>query len=849
MNVRSVHRLCLGGWLYVAAALALAAPPAPPPAPPSAAPADTTPVDPGWPRVYAQGGREVVVHQPQIDAWDDWARLRLRAAIAVTEKQGASPRYGVLEGEAATEVDKDSRTVLLRDLKLTPRFAQATPEEAARLAAVVGEALPAQQSLIVSLDRLLPALDAKQVEQREVQVNLDPPLIFHSPRPATLLGFYGAPEFKPVGDSGLQAAINTAATVLLDPAGGPAYYLLLGESWLTTHSLRDGPWTQPAAMPAAFARLPDEGWRELKQAGTGKRLAETPAVFYAEAPAELLITRGGPVYRPIRGTQLQAVTNTESALFLHAGERRHYLLIAGRWFRSASLAGPWSAATGTLPADFAKIPDNDAMAWVLASVPGTEAAADAVLLASVPQKATLQTADLKFTADYAGEPRFRPVEGSDGVRYAVNAADPVLAYADRYYAVKDGVWFEAAAPGGPWQVCTKVPPALYTIPAGSPVHNVTYVTVYDSTPTTVTTGYTAGYTGQYVMNGLLLFGAGMAIGYALNDHDDDWYAPWYRRPYGSYGYGAVYRPGYGYTAAGWARGPYAAAAGRTWYNPATGGWARGGAVATPYGIAGGRAGYNPHTDTYGARIGGANAYGSWGRSYAERDGAWAAAGHRSGPRGNTAWVQTSGGGKAVARNGNLYAGKDGEVYRRTGRGDWQQYSGGERWQASAGARTATGPTGAARATSRETPRTTARAPERTTTRTTTRETTREVTRDPARTTGRSDARPATRDTAASRPATRPEPPRRADTLPERSPDATATRESRRSVERTSTRPATRPATPATREVAAPAGLQHDFSARTRGERSVARSQPRATERSFGGGARSGGGGGGGGRRR
>jgi len=443
--------------------------------------------------------------------------------------------------------------------------------------------LPDGQPLVVSLDRLLPYLEQQKLEQRAVQVSLDPPLIFHSTRPATLLGFYGAPEFRPVGDSGLQAAVNTPATVLLDAAAdGPAYYLLLGESWLTTRSLRDGPWTQPAAMPAGFAKLPEESWGELRQAGTGKHLAETPAVYYAEAPAELLITRGAPKYRPVRGTKLQAISNTESAAFLHLGERRHYLLIAGRWFRAASLEGPWETATTSLPADFAKIPETDPLAWVLASVPGTEAAEDAVRLASVPQKATLQRADLKFSANYAGEPRFRPIAGSDGVRYATNASDPVLAVADRYYAVKDGVWFEAAAPAGPWQVCTSVPPALYTIPASSPMHNVTYVQVYDSTPTTVTTGYTAGYNGQYVMNGLLLFGAGMALGYALHDHDDDyWYRPWYwggaPRPYYSYGYGAVYRPGYGYGAAGWARGPYAAAAGRTWYNPATGAWARGGA--------------------------------------------------------------------------------------------------------------------------------------------------------------------------------------------------------------------------------------------------------------------------------
>lgn len=714
------------GWLCAAAlacslsALAAPTPPATAPTPPAASPAQP-PADEGWPRVWRHGEQELVIHEPQIDAWDDWARLRLRAAIAVRENGKGEPRYGVLEISTPTEIDRDSNTVLMSKPVYTPRFAQAEPLEAGRLAAIVREVLPDGQPLVVSLDRLLPYLEQQKLEQRAVQVSLDPPLIFHSTRPATLLGFYGAPEFRPVGDSGLQAAVNTPATVLLDAAAdGPAYYLLLGESWLTTRSLRDGPWTQPAAMPAGFAKLPEESWGELRQAGTGKHLAETPAVYYAEAPAELLITRGAPKYRPVRGTKLQAISNTESAAFLHLGERRHYLLIAGRWFRAASLEGPWETATTSLPADFAKIPETDPLAWVLASVPGTEAAEDAVRLASVPQKATLQRADLKFSANYAGEPRFRPIEGSDGVRYATNASDPVLAVADRYYAVKDGVWFEAAAPAGPWQVCTSVPPALYTIPASSPMHNVTYVQVYDSTPTTVTTGYTAGYNGQYVMNGLLLFGAGMALGYALHDHDDDyWYRPWYwggaPRPYYSYGYGAVYRPGYGYGAAGWARGPYAAAAGRTWYNPATGAWARGGAVYGPYGGAGAFSAYNPTTGSYahGSAVWGANgaagnaswynartgvsgttnqnsnAYGRWGSStvsgpnqtvhtQSQSNARGAAGSFTSSSGAEGAAVRGAGGNSAGAvktASGNVYAGADGNVYKKTSDG-WQKYDNG-----------------------------------------------------------------------------------------------------------------------------------------------------------------------------
>ena len=56
---------------------------------------------------------------------------------------------------------------------------------------------------------------------------------------------------------------------------------------------------------------------------------------------------------------------------------------------SDRLEGPWLAATLDLPKDFAKIPRDHSQADVLASVPGTQEATDAVLLAQVPRRATV----------------------------------------------------------------------------------------------------------------------------------------------------------------------------------------------------------------------------------------------------------------------------------------------------------------------------------------------------------------------------------------------------------------------------------------------------------------------------
>jgi len=89
--------------------------------------------------------------------------------------------------------------------------------------------------------------------------------------------------------------------------------------------------------------------------------------------------------------------------------------------------------------------------------------------------------------------KFQPIEGTT-LQYAVNSPVPVIQVEPKsYYLLKDGVWFVAAAPTGPWAVATTVPAVIYTIRVSSPLYYVTYVQVYSSTPQIVYVGYTPGY--------------------------------------------------------------------------------------------------------------------------------------------------------------------------------------------------------------------------------------------------------------------------------------------------------------------------------------------------------------------
>lgn len=674
MRIRSRNQCCVGAFsLAIAAANALAA------------------TDRGWPRAFEKGEQRIVVYEPQVRDWDRFTTLQFACAISVTTGANKPPVFGIWEVTAKTKTDTTNGTVVLLEPKAEFRF---QGEDAAAAAEAKGAAetlLPDLNATVVSLTRVLAYAEAaKSSLTAQVKVNLDAPPISYSDRPAVMVIFLGAPKFKPVPGLKLMFATNTNWDVFLDPTTS-TYYMRDEESWLTTKDLEKGPWA-PAGpnLPAELSMLPaDENWDDVKKSLPGKPLASVPEVRVSRAPAELIVTEGEPQLAPVEGVPaLMYVTNTESVLFKHVREDQFYLLLAGRWFRAKSPAGPWAPASTDLPADFAKIPDDGDAAEVLASVPGTEQAKDAALLASVPQTAVVERSQVNVNVAYQGTPNFVTIAPTQ-VQYATNTSSDVFYCAGMYYCCDRGVWFMSANAVGPWIVCDNVPVAIYGIPPTCPKYNVTYVRVYDSTPDTVTVGASAGYSGEFVAaTGVVMFGAGLALGAILAD-DSDIYVH-YGPAYYSYGCGARYSPAYGcYYRAGSVYGPYGGAGAFAAYNPATGGYARGAYRYGPSGGAFAREAYNPFSHTYAARAGGTlNGYGSWSRGVIANDDGWIAGGRRTGPGGTTGWIQTSngkeiiggrgpGGAAAIAGpNGNVFAGRDGNVYRRGDNGSWQREVGG-----------------------------------------------------------------------------------------------------------------------------------------------------------------------------
>jgi hypothetical protein len=259
------------------------------------------------------------------------------------------------------------------------------------------------------------------------------------------------------------------------------------------------------------------------------------------------MTASLPDFKPIRGTALQYAADSDNQLFYHTREREAYLLLSGRWYKASSLKGPWShVAPRDLPADFARIPPGSPQAIVLASVPGTREAELAVLANSVPTTATVSRRDAQIQLSYDGEPRFKPIEGTD-LSFAINAQLPVILTGTNYYALDNGVWFVGATPIGPWTVAVEVPAEIYTIPPSSPVYYATFARVYEADEEEVEVGYNSGYQGTYEDDGTVVYGTGWE------------YEPWEGDEY--YGWGWTW--GYSYTYVPW----YQSWVWRPWWNP------------------------------------------------------------------------------------------------------------------------------------------------------------------------------------------------------------------------------------------------------------------------------------------
>jgi len=649
--------------------------------------------DPGsFPRTLTSDAGTVVVHTPQIDTWKNFEKVEARVAVEVIPAGEDEPVYGVAEFTADTDPNLELRIVAVENTEITvTSFPIPDAERREHLDAIVRSAAQARTHY-VPLDVMLTYI-APDATVPEVQgLSFEPPPIFFSSRPAILVMTDGEPLLAPLPDTKLQYVVNTNWDLFR--YRDKEWYLRHDDRWLKNDELA-GEWRYDSRLPGDFKDLPDDdNWAEVKASiPPAKSDDAEPTVFVSDRPAELIVTDGGPNYRAVGGPGLEYVTDTESDLFRY--ENKFYYLVSGRWFSALVLHGPWEHVK-ELPDAFAAIDPEHEKAHVLAAVPNTDEARLAVLEAALPRKATIsRDAGDKVNVYFQGEPVFEEIPGTT-VERAVNSYNDIFKVGEEYYLCDNAVWFVAMSTDGPWLVTDAIPAAIYSIPPSSPSYHVTHVHVYDSDDDSVSTSYTSGYFGVSVAFGVAMYGSG-------------WYYPSYYGyyPYGGYSYYPYYYP-YPYSYGG-----------ATWYNPSTGMYGRSGSVYGPYGGYGRASTYNPRTGTYarGQAVWDDNEIAGSGVAYNPRTGTGVATNRYAKKNSgwseslvthNDKWLQTqsewdkdsrrtdlttSEGGRGVigsrqtddgvqraaigqSGDGDIYAGKDGKVYKRDENG-WHQRSDGD----------------------------------------------------------------------------------------------------------------------------------------------------------------------------
>ena len=633
----------------------------------------------GWPRTYETAKGRIVLYQPQFTDWRDFKSIEALVAAEYIKTPDGQPAFGVIGLKGDSSYDEDAEQIVITNITVSNlNFSSLGRDDLQALSVETGKLLPTGP-ITVPESRVTASL-ARQKRMTDVTgLSAHPPEIFVFTIPARLVQTDGEPGYAPVkGKTGLSFLVNTNWDLFRVEEDG-ALYLRDDTHWLTASTI-EGPWAPIETLPALLKDLPDDGnWDDARKAIPPEPYPGNlaPKIVTTDRPSEMLLFDGEPALEDVPGTSLQWASNTESDIFFDSVGKTWYVLLSGRWFRATDLDGPWTFATADLPPNFLNIPQDAPYYAVRASIPGTSESAEARLRASIPTTARVTKGSITPVITYSGEPQFEPIEGTE-LTYAVNTTATVINVGSQYFLLQDGVWFVADSPQGPWSLASEVAEEIYDIPPSSPLYNVTYVHVYETEADAIWYGYTMGYLNCYLAWETCVYGTGWYYPPYWYDSPDYDYPIYYPRPV-TWGIGAYYNPVRGtYGRYGYAYGPYRGIAGVRAWNPKTGTYARAGAAWGPRGSAGFVAAYNPRADGAGYVAGGRNVYGAWKSAGVKRGSEWArlTAGSGSGGGSTLRWKTSEGQGFVhEGRRGDMYAGRNGQVYRSTGDG-WEVWNGG-----------------------------------------------------------------------------------------------------------------------------------------------------------------------------
>ncbi|PWT70698.1 MAG: hypothetical protein C5B59_20050 [Bacteroidetes bacterium] len=513
--------------------------------------------------IKAKSGEVITIYQPQPEKLSG-DKLIGRSAVSIRETAKSEPLFGAIFYEVTLQTDKDTRLADLRSIEITNAKFPGIEDTTKLNKLITGlEAEIPKWNMWMSLDALVATIKQENSGVTE-EFNNNPPKIYYRDKLTTLILLQGEPKIQKDKDLDAERVVNTPSLIFKD---GGKWNLYSAGVWYISSDVTSG-WKENTKLSKKLVSIDEQLKKQEAKNNGGKAPTEKPIVtdiMVSTEPAELLQTKGEANFKSVQGTSLLYASNTTNQIFKDINTQRTYTLLSGRWYSAASLSGPWEyVASDKLPPDFAKIPEGSEKDEVLASVAGTDAAEEAKIDAQIPQTAKVDRKKATIDVKYDGSPKFKDIEGTD-LQLAENSNVTVVKDdKGKYFAVENGVWFTSNKATGPWSVADERPKDVSKIPPSSSAYNTKYVYVYESTPEYVYVGYTPGYMGCYIYGPTVVYGTGF------------YYAPWYGAVYYprpvTWGFGFSYNPWMGWSmnigfSTGYMNIGFSFGMGGGWYGP------------------------------------------------------------------------------------------------------------------------------------------------------------------------------------------------------------------------------------------------------------------------------------------
>jgi hypothetical protein len=218
------------------------------------------------------------------------------------------------------------------------------------------------------------------------------PQIYIATVPTELIVTDGAPQWQPIQNTKLLYVTNTTGHIFKEIGDQDSYVLISGR-WFRAGDMK-GPWTFVGAdkLPADFANIPDDspkenvkasvaGTPQAKEAAIAATIPQTSAIKKSQVKMSKPAFDGEPQLKAIKGTPLQYVVNSPMPIIM-VDAQSWYAVENGIWFVATSVQGPWTVAS-SVPAVIYSIPPSSPMHYVT-YVKVYEASGDTVVVGYTP---------------------------------------------------------------------------------------------------------------------------------------------------------------------------------------------------------------------------------------------------------------------------------------------------------------------------------------------------------------------------------------------------------------------------------------------------------------------------------